>query len=275
MSIREAFRKKIFLLAVVFAVIYAVLFGLGAHAAFTARTYPLQKILVPLLMSQLLSVGLYFGSLLTGFLSIIAAAGSISADIESGIMHSVLARPVRRMEVILGKFIGLAVVLCAFAAFLFLEIAFVVKYVAGFSPASLWPALLIFCLQPLILIALAELGSTAINTVANGALVFMLYLLAIVGGMVEQIGALLGSQNMVNTGIVASLVLPADVIYRKVAALILQAGGPWANTPLSGAGNLGPFGSQSEPSLWMMAYVVVYIAVLLLWAARVFGRRDI
>lgn len=275
LTMREAFRKKIFLLAVVFAVLYAVLFGLGAHLVLSQTGSPAKKVLEPLIMSQLLSVGLFFASLLTGFLSIIAAAGSISADVESGIMHSVLARPVRRRYVILGRFAGLAVVLVAFAAFLFLEIACIVKYVAGFTPSGLFAALAVFCLEPLVLTALAVLGSTVLNTVANGAAVFMLYLLAVVGGMVEQLGALLGSQSMVNTGIVTSLILPADVIYRKVAALVLRSGGPLANTVFSGAGNLGPFGCQSEPSVWMMVYVILYIAVLLFWAARIFGRRDV
>ncbi|MDA8335359.1 MAG: hypothetical protein M0Z41_10290 [Peptococcaceae bacterium] len=272
LSIRETFRKKIFVLAVVFAVVYGVLFGLGLHAVAGATSSPMQKLVKSLIMSRLLSVGLYFGGLLTGFLSIITCAGSISADIESGIMHSVLARPVRRAHVVLGRFAGLAVVLVAFAAFLFLEIAFVVKYIAGFSPSGLVPALLIFPLQPLVLASLAIWGSTVMNTVANGVVVFMLYLLAIVGGMVEQFGALLGSSNMVNTGIVTSLVLPADVIYRKVAAIILGSGGPVADNPL---GNLGPFGSRSEPSVWMMVYVFLYIGFMLFRAVRSFGRRDV
>jgi len=275
LSIREAFRKKIFLLALVFAVLYAVLFGLGVHAVAGAASFPMQKVVRTLIMSQLLAVGLYFGSLLTGFLSIMTTAGAIAADIESGIMHAVLARPVRRAHVVLGRFAGLCVVLVAFAAFLFLEIAFVVKYIAGVTPA-LWPALPVFCLLPLVLAALAVLGSTVMPTVANGALVFMLYLLAIVGGMVEQFGALVGSRNMIDTGIVTSLVLPADVIYRKVAALVLSAGGPFADTAAGAlTGNLGPFASQSEPSVWMMVYVVVYVVVLLFWATRVFSGRDV
>jgi small-conductance mechanosensitive channel len=93
----------------------------------------------------------------------------------------------------------------------------------------------------------------------------MLYGLAFIGAWVEQIGAVLGSTAAVKVGIVTSLLLPVEAIWRR-ASYLMQP--PLLNNLPS------PFTSTSVPSVAMVVYAIGYTAVALLLAMRLFGRRD-
>ena len=41
------------------------------------------------------------------------------------------------------------------------------------------------------------------------------------------------------------------------------------------ASMLGPFGSMSEPSAWMLLYTGLYILCFLVLAVRIFSKRDL
>jgi hypothetical protein len=98
----------------------------------------------------------------------------------------------------------------------------------------------------------------------------MLYAAGVVGGMLEQIGTLANSQVLVNIGIVSSLVMPADSIYRKIVYTLLSAPGMSFSSLM-----MGPFGSGTEPSVWMLVYTGLYILGFLLLAVKIFSGRDI
>jgi hypothetical protein len=98
----------------------------------------------------------------------------------------------------------------------------------------------------------------------------MLYAVGVVGGMLEQIGHLAQSQVLVNIGIASSLVMPADAIYRKIVYALLSAPGVSFSSLM-----MGPFGSASEPSVWMLVYTGLYVLFFLSMAMRIFARRDI
>jgi hypothetical protein len=144
-----------------------------------------------------------------------------------------------------------------------------------------WTVLPLFLLQPLIMLALAFWGSTVMSTLANGITIFLLYGIVLVAGMIEQIGAFLqvagasaaakAANVMINIGIVSSLVLPVDALYRRAVFILL---GNTGNLP-GALQALGPFGAVSVPSRAMVVYAWVYLVGCLLLAVRSFERRDI
>lgn len=97
--------------------------------------------------------------------------------------------------------------------------------------------------------------------------------------MIEQIGAMLGSTAAIYIGVITSLILPADAVYRRVVAtvvnhLLLQGTSP-DMVFFNPAHVFGPFGSHSTPSDWMLVYTAGYIVVMLTLAIRIFNRRDV
>ena len=83
----------------------------------------------------------------------------------------------------------------------------------------------------------------------------------------EQFGSLFQSQTAINIGVISSLIIPSEALWRR-AAYEMQS-------PLSGILGISPFGPVSVPSLLMIIYAVLYVAVAITLALRNFNRRDL
>ncbi|WP_338834662.1 hypothetical protein MHLNE_09720 [Moorella humiferrea] len=284
-TFREAWRKKVALIAGALTLAFLALYGTGLHfitrdmvntanPAATATSYfaMMQSI-------TLFVMGIYLASFLVAGLAILAAVGSIAGEIENGSLYTLAVRPLSRRDLLLGKFLGLAAMLVSYATLFFLALAGLVYWQTGLVIPGLVPALGLFILEPLVLLAVTMLGTTRLSTLGNGVLAFALYALAVVGGMIEQIGALVESTAAIYTGVVTSLILPADAVYRRLVATVVDRlpVGNGQDIPrfINPQSMLGPFGSQSTPSDWMLLYTLVYIVILLAAAVYVFNRRDI
>lgn len=280
-TFREAWRKKVVLVAGVLTFAFLIVYGMGLHftsdpvssgAPDAARFYEIMQTITLFVM------GVYLAGFLVAGLSILAAVGSIAGEIENGTLYPLAVRPLLRRDLLLGKYMGLAAMLITYAALLFLALTGLVYWQTGLALPGLAPALGLFILQPLVLLSITVLGTTKLTTLGNGVLVFGLYALAVAGGMMEQIGVMLESTAAVYTGVLTSFILPSDAVYRRLVATVVARIHPGSGqdfTLLNPQMILGPFGSQSTPSDWMLVYTFVYIVFLLAIAVRTFNRRDI
>ncbi len=71
------------------------------------------------------------------------------------------------------------------------------------------------------MLSLSLLGGTRLPALANGVVIFMFYGLAFIAGWIEQIGSYLQNEAAVNIGIIVSLFLPIEAMWKR-AAYILQ-----------------------------------------------------
>lgn len=273
LTVREMARRRVLLVTAVLAAGFLALYGAAVYYGYkdiAAHAGRMPQAVRALIVPQFLALGLYFGSFIVAFLAVMGTVGTISSEIESGIMQSIATRPVRRAEIFLGKFFGYGFMLTAFSVLMYISVVIIVRTGTGAAIPIRPGALGLFCLQPVILLAVAMCGTTFLPTLANGVASFMLYTIGVVGGMVEQVGYLLRSGVMVKIGIVSSLLMPADSVYRKIVYDLI------ASTGLSPVSNIiGPFGSGAAPSVWMLAYTGIYILAFLALGLRVFSRRDI
>jgi ABC-type transport system involved in multi-copper enzyme maturation permease subunit len=217
--------------------------------------------------SMLVIMGFYVVNFLTGIMAIFTAVGAVSAEIEGHTLDAIVPKPLHRSSVVLGKWLGYAAMLAIYVALMTSSVLATAFIVGGYIPPAPVAAMGLVTLVALLLLSLTVLGSTVLSTITNGIVVFMLYGIALTGGLVEQIGTLLDNQIMKTLGILASLAIPSDVIW-KLAAYILQPA-----TTLS----LGPtpFTPASPPSNAMVIYAVAYALVALGGAVLVFRRRDL
>jgi hypothetical protein len=138
---------------------------------------------------------------------------------------------------------------------------------AGYLPRNLLSGLSLIYLEALLIMTISLAGSSAMPALATGGMVFGLYGLAFLGGWIEQIGTLLNNPTAVKIGIITSLIVPTEALWRR-AAYELQS-------PLAGALGLSPFAAFSVPSLLMVAYAFVYLVIVLAIAVNTFKQRDI
>ncbi|MDN5330800.1 MAG: type transport system permease protein [Tepidanaerobacteraceae bacterium] len=273
-TFKEMFHKKALFFVLLLTLTYLTLYGFGIKEAYEAL--PRVNTLALPIFSEFITVGLYFASLIVAFLVVISSAGALSADVESGVMQAVLVKPIKRYEVVLGKFFGIGLMVSLYSLFLFFGIIFLNKALGArvvFSFSQVFNGALLFLWMPLILLSVCLWGSARMSTLGAGIMAVMLYGFALIGGWVEQIGYLISlggrsATGLINAGIIASLLMPTDAIYRKMNSVLFSSNGIYfLRNNLLGGG--------AEPSLLMLFYAATYMVFMLYMAARSFALRDI
>lgn len=271
LTIREAQRRKILWVALLMGLAFIALFATGMHYIVREmETYglDLSNDLDMLPINALVMAGLYVTNFLVVIMSVLISVAAISSEIESRLIDTIVVKPMRRWEIVVGKWLGFAVMSVLYNWLIAGGILMVAWLRVGFTYDTPFRGLALMSLNPLIVMTLTIAGGTRFSTLANGVLAFMLYGLAFIGGWVETIGSVMRNDAAVNIGIIASLLMPIEAVWRKVA-VIFQ---PMQANDLNFA---GPFAVTSEPSDAMMVYAVVYIIALLAISVWSFGRRDL
>jgi Cu-processing system permease protein len=266
LTFHEARRRRMVLAALIIGTLFVALFGIGVWliAREMERNAPLA--IQRQAQSFLLIAGLYVVHFLTIMLAIFASVDTVAGEISTHTIQALVTRPIRRWQALLGKWIGFALMLTGYLGLLSLGVVAAMWLIVGYWPPNVAVGLPLLALEALTLLSLSLLGGTRLSTLTNGVALFLLYGLAFIGSWVEQIGALLQSSDAVRIGIITSLILPVEALWRRVAYLMQP---PLAN-------NLpGPFSTASVPSEAMVIYAVVYAAIALLLAMRSFGQRDL
>jgi Cu-processing system permease protein len=130
----------------------------------------------------------------------------------------------------------------------------------------------LMALASVVLLTLGLFGSTQLPTLANGVVVFSLFGLAWLAGIIEFVGNVLSNQAMVNLGIAVSLLVPSDALWRA-ASYYLQSPAVLALAGPAGGGI--PFASNTPPSVPFVVWTLLYPLVFLLAAIFTFSRRDL
>lgn len=275
LTIQEIIHKRILLLGFALTLLFIIFYGVGLHYAQAEMLDTGEGVLSRFYAREMgysfLTLGWYMASFIVGALAIMAGIASISSEMESGTILALAARPLSRRDILLGKFgaYALCTVIHAFLLALAVLVLANVNFQLGLSPPVMLKGLVIFALLPLVLLAPAFWGSTLMGGLANGVAMFLIYCLVIIGGMMEQIGAIIGNSKLVVLGIVSSLIQPADSVYRMAVYQIASELGRGISV------GIDPFGAASAPSLAMLIYVVIYILGFLTASLLVFKSKDL
>jgi ABC-type transport system involved in multi-copper enzyme maturation permease subunit len=271
LTLKEIMNKRILHLGIVMTLLYLLLYGVASHYSVKSMMVPQNQSWVKQQIGyQMLTMGWYISTFLCGALAILTGSGSLSGEIESGTILGLASKPVSRQAIVGGKFLAYAIVTAIYSAVLVGAVALLAGYFfqLHINPVDLLSGIGLFMLFPVLLLALAHLGSSRFSTMATGVVTFMLFTLSIIGGFIEQIGAMMKNVSMVNTGVVSSLMIPSDAIYRLAVSVAAGSMGR------SSVASFGPFGTVSTPSSAMLVYALVYIIIMLALAFRFFAKRD-
>ncbi|MDQ6695113.1 MAG: ABC transporter permease [Chloroflexota bacterium] len=282
LTLHEAVRRRMVLVALVLGALFLLLYDTGMIVLLNdARgrvdnlggiPNSITSVLGEQIFAFLLIVGLYVVHFLTMMLAIFASVDTLAGEIRSHTVQTLVTKPMRRSELLLGKWLGYALMLCGYMLLLAGGCIISVYLITGFLPPNILPALLLFALEALVLLSLSLLGGTRLSTLTNGVALFMLYGLAFIGSWIEQFGTLFQSHAAINVGIVASLVMPVESIW-SLAAYLLQ---PASIHDLPPGLRFSPLlGTTSVPSAAMVIYAASYAAIMLALAIRSFARRDL
>jgi Cu-processing system permease protein len=286
-TVLEARRRRLVLAGVVLSVAFVALFAVGFALLYASQERAgadpgalggaLEAREELLAMSTILVVlGLYGVQFLAALLGLFLGVASVSPEIDSGALHAVLARPLSRLQYLLGRFLALAGLLAAYVVVMSTALLLVARVVAGYQPGDASRVVALMVLEVLILLAVSLLGSTVLPTLANGVVMLALFGLAWLGGIIGFVSTIPpGNELMANLGTAVSLLLPADAVWRGASFHLL----PPSFLALSSFANgeeVGlPFGSTSPMTGAMLAWAIAYPVACLALAVAAFRRRDL
>jgi Cu-processing system permease protein len=273
LTLREARRRRLMLAGVILGIAFLVLYGVAFHFLHAdllrnmSRGGAQARAAVHEVSSTFAMLGLYAVNFLVVMVSVLVSVDTISGEIASHSIQSIVTKPLSRWEVVLGKWLGYAFMVTVMVLVLAGGVILISWAVSGFVPNNLVPGLALMVMVGWVLVALTLLGGTLFSTLTNGVVVFMLFILAFMGGWTEQVGAALNNDTAVNIGIISSLFMPTEALWRRAAYLMQPAS-------LVGMFN-SPIVPSSVPSPAMVVYAALYGLLALAAAVWVFQRRDL
>jgi Cu-processing system permease protein len=264
----EAARRKILWTALLAGAAFLTLFGTGMHYQvkdFNASALP--PFFRYQILSTMLQIGFYAVDLLAVIMTVLTSVDTISGEIASSTIHAMATKPVPRWQILVGKWLGFACMVAGYIAVMFGGVLAVGHFIGGVHPHHVARGAALVFLECLLVLTTTFLFGTWFSTLTNGVIVLGLHGLAFIGGWLEQIGAATNSHRMVTIGIVSSLIMPSEAIWRR-ASYEMQSS-------IARSLDFSPFASRSAPSGVMLVYAVLYLIVALAIALYHFEHRDL
>jgi ABC-type transport system involved in multi-copper enzyme maturation permease subunit len=274
MTFREAIRRRIVLTGLILGLCFLIIFSIGFRMIYATigmeaiqRQSALRNIAQKEGSNFLLLAGLYAVAFLSVAMGALLSADTLAGEINSGTIQTIVTKPLHRSDVVLGKWLGFAGLLGLYSLLMSGGTVLSVFIQSGYLAQNILIGVLLVYMEALLVMTVSLACSSAMPALATGGVVFGLYGLAFIGGWIEQIGSFFQNQTAIQVGIVTSLIIPTEALWRR-ATYEMQS-------PLTAALQMTPFSTVSVPSVLMIAYAFVYLAIMLIVAVNTFQHRDI
>ena len=277
LTVAEAARRRILWVLLALTLISVSLTTWGVERLVSlAREGGNSELEIQVGVSQVLILVAFMFSFVLAMTAAFLGAPAIAADLESGVAHAMLARPIRRADYIVGRWVGLVVVIVAYAVGSgLLEIA-AVRAVSGYTPPHPILAAAFLSAQAVVLLTFAILLSTRLPAIASGAVCVVLFGLAWMAGVFAGLGRLFDAGPLVAAAEASRWLLPSDGLWRGtiyslepplVVLGAIEAGGPVAES--------NPFFAAAPPPTAFLVWSAAWILVVLAGAVVSLRRRDL
>jgi ABC-type transport system involved in multi-copper enzyme maturation permease subunit len=278
LTVQEASRRRLLLALVILTLIVV---GFSAWGFNKIATVPrgdgtlLDPTEVKVLSSQLLIVVTFMYSGVLALSAAVVAGPLISNEVESGMLLSILARPVRRSEVVIGKWLGLAVLVAIYAAGSALLELTAVDWATGYFPPHPVSLIVYVGAEGLALLSLGLLLSTRLSGITGGVIALVAWLMGWIAGIVGDIGTAIQNQAVQDVGTISHLILPTDGLWRG-AVFAMEPDAVLAALKAGGAiASANPFAAANPPPIQFLAWVVVWFGLMLALSVWSFRTREI
>jgi len=269
LTLHEARRRRILLAALIAGAAFLLLYGLGLYAVvrdlgLNPKTTILERRMA---LNMLTLAGLYAANLLVVLTAVLLPVDTLSGEIGSGVMQTLAVRPIRRRDIVLGKWLGHWIVMVSYLALVFGGVLALAAVIGRFTPPHVERGLPLVLLEATVILTISIAGGARLGTVTNGMLAFGLYGMAFIANWVEQIGTMLGNNTAQEIGTAASLVMPSEALWQMAASQMQPS--------ILREMGATPFSPLSVASPAMLGWAAGYIVVVLALGVRAFGRRAL
>jgi ABC-2 type transport system permease protein len=273
-GLREALRRKVFVVVLLLTVAFLTLFWLGVHFLYEnlANVGPPVGVDARTFVGATVFGLAMFGTLFLGTVfAIFLTLGVVRGDAERGLLQPLVVRPIGRTTLLFSRWLG-AIAVCVPYVVLVYVIAMLITGLTG----HWWPDHVVVPGVELagavaLIAAVSLLGSVFLTAVANGIAVFMVFGAGLVAGLLGTIGHGLNSHTLERAAKIAAYIIPFEGLYQDALRQLVSN-----TTGLTGfLLELGPFGGGYTGGPWVRVWAGVYFLILAALAAWGFSRRDL
>jgi ABC-type transport system involved in multi-copper enzyme maturation permease subunit len=277
LTVRELIRRRVIWVLAALSIVSVTLVGWGLERLVTlAREDGIDELQIRIGVSQVLILVAFMFSFVLAMTAAFIGAPAIGGDLESGVALAVLARPIRRAELLLGRWLGCSIVVVAYTALSGLLAIVVALLVSGYGPPEPFLAVAFLAAQALVLLSLTLALGSVLPSIAAGAIAVVGFGLGWMAGVMAGISTALGIELLGRVAEVSRWLLPSDGLWRGVIyglepplVLLIAAG------EAPELANANPFYAAAPPPLAFVIWSVVWVGVVLGAAAWWFERRDL
>jgi ABC-type Na+ efflux pump permease subunit len=218
------------------------------------------------------SLVVHFGLVVTRFFSAVMATalacGAIATELERGTLTLVVTKPIRRWQIVVGKWLGFAIVLTLNQLLWLAVIEWGAWNRLGAWHWGVWKAGLIGLLYPLLFVSLNLLLSVHLPWIFVALISLVFMGIGWSETAMRNIGTLANLPRLLTLSQVAGYLMPTGrvtrwmVVQSEVLDIVPRLSGP-------------PGVEMPQPTVGDLLYVITYILAGLLLACWLFGRREV
>jgi ABC-type transport system involved in multi-copper enzyme maturation permease subunit len=277
LTLREIVRRRIVWVLLVLSLASVALVGWGVERLVTiARSEGLEELQIRLGVSQVLIMIAFMFSFVLAMSAAFLAAPAIASDVETGTVHAMLARPLRRADLVVGRWLGLGVVVVAYAVLSGLLAVGVVGLVSGHVPPEPQVAVAFLAFQALSVLTLALALGTRLPSIAAGAITVVLFGLGWFAGVLGNIATAFNAAPLAGGTEIVRTLLPTDGLWRGVVygleppVVLLMTASRNAQ-----ALEANPFFASAPPPMPFVLWSAAWVVLVLLGGIALFRRREL
>jgi len=246
----EAVRRKILN---IFLIVALAMIGLYfAFTSFSARED----------LTITLSTGLGVISLAGVFISVILGINLVPSEIEKRTIYTILSKPVRRHEFLLGKYFGGLLTVFVNIALMGMVFIVLVWVKTKSTDNAVWEGVVLIFFQMMLLSSVAILFSVFVSPFVNFFLTFSVYLLGSMSSVTESLATQNSHKNPITTAFFAVI----HFIIPNFGNFNIQ--NPIIHPDIQ-VQNMGAYMAQT------IIYGILYSAIMLLTAIVIFEKREV
>lgn len=269
LTLHEAMRRRILLAAGICGAAFLALFSTGL--TFMLREmghHGVQSVVERAITLNMLTLaGLYATNFLMVMTAVLLPVDTLSGEIATGVIQTLASKPIGRSEIVIGKWLGHAIVLTCYVAVMVGGLLGMVRLLGHFTPPNVVQGVPLILVEGFVLLSVSIAGGSRLSTVTNGIMALGLHGLAFIGNWVEQIGTHVDNQAARDVGTIASLLMPSEALWQR-AAWFMQ---PAITKEIGDT----PFSPLSVPSGAMVWWAIAYALLAVLLGVRGLQKRAL
>ena len=279
LTILDAFRRRILWVLFILTVVVVGISGIGFERLVTlAREHGSSELVIQLGVSQMLIVVAFMFSFILAMTAAFIGAPAVAADIESGVLLAILARPIGRSTFLVGRWLGLVLVAGSYALASGLLEILAMKLASGYAPPDPLGAAGAIALQAVLVLTLTVLFSTRLPSIAGGAITVVLFGMCWIAGVLGGLGTYLKADLLEQVAVASRFLFPTDGVWRAAIfalepQVVIAVASDSGRTNAQLAAN--PFYASAGPSTAYLAWIAAWFVIVLGLAVLSFRRREL